>query len=67
MTVSQLEWYESTIMGEDNQPKQILRPKLVATPTGFANSFVGTAEYLAPEVLESYGHTAAVDWWAVGM
>lgn len=31
------------------------------------NSFVGTEEYIAPEVIESSGHTSAVDWWTLGI
>jgi len=27
----------------------------------------GTPEYLAPEVIQSQGHTTAVDWWALGI
>mmetsp|Transcript_15400 Transcript_15400/g.33140 ORF Transcript_15400/g.33140 Transcript_15400/m.33140 type:complete len:459 (-) Transcript_15400:27-1403(-) len=34
---------------------------------GEANSFVGTAEYLAPEVLNRKPQTAAVDWWTLGI
>lgn len=40
---------------------------LVAEPEGRANSFVGTEEYLAPEVINAAGHTAAVDWWSLGI
>lgn len=29
-------------------------------------SFVGTAEYLAPEILKRTGHGKAVDWWSLG-
>lgn len=31
------------------------------------NSFVGTEEYICPEVIEGIGHTAAVDWWTLGI
>ena len=27
----------------------------------------GTPEYLSPEVIQSKGHTKAVDWWALGI
>lgn len=32
-----------------------------------ANSFCGTAEYLAPEMLIGNGHDYMVDWWALGI
>jgi len=31
------------------------------------NSFVGTEEYIAPEVIKGCGHTIAVDWWTLGI
>jgi protein-serine/threonine kinase len=31
------------------------------------NSFVGTEEYLAPEVVTGFGHTSSVDWWTFGI
>lgn len=31
------------------------------------NSFVGTEEYIAPEVIRGNGHTSAVDWWTLGI
>jgi PAS domain S-box-containing protein len=40
---------------------------LVAQPEARANSFVGTEEYLAPEVIMGTGHTFIVDWWSFGI
>jgi serine/threonine protein kinase len=31
-----------------------------------AMTYVGTVEYLAPEVITAQGHSFAVDWWAMG-
>ncbi|CAH8354947.1 unnamed protein product [Eruca vesicaria subsp. sativa] len=32
-----------------------------------SNSFVGTEEYVAPEVITGRGHDFAVDWWSLGV
>ncbi|EOA15552.1 hypothetical protein CARUB_v10005084mg [Capsella rubella] len=32
-----------------------------------SNSFVGTEEYVAPEVITGNGHDFAVDWWSLGV
>uniref|UniRef100_A0A7N0RFG4 non-specific serine/threonine protein kinase n=1 Tax=Kalanchoe fedtschenkoi TaxID=63787 RepID=A0A7N0RFG4_KALFE len=43
-------------------------PELVAEPTGARSmSFVGTHEYLAPEIIKGEGHGSAVDWWTFGI
>lgn len=43
-------------------------PQLVAEPTeARSNSFVGTHEYLAPEIIKGEGHGSAVDWWTLGI
>lgn len=31
------------------------------------NSFIGTMEYMAPEVIQGKGHGKDVDWWSVGI
>ncbi|GAX81948.1 hypothetical protein CEUSTIGMA_g9376.t1 [Chlamydomonas eustigma] len=36
-------------------------------PVARANSFVGTEEYLAPEIINATGHSAPVDWWSLGI
>eukprot|EP00798_Chlamydomonas_sp_ICE-L_P013927 gene13927-19857_t len=48
---------------EVNQDDYILS----AEPMARANSFVGTEEYLAPEIIETEGHSAPVDWWSFGI
>ncbi|XP_028769666.1 serine/threonine-protein kinase OXI1-like [Neltuma alba] len=32
-----------------------------------SNSFVGTEEYVAPEVISGKGHNFGVDWWSLGV
>lgn len=36
-------------------------------PTEKSNSFVGTEEYVAPEIIQGHGHEFAVDWWSLGV
>ena len=52
------------------KPKSSLKrlPQLVVEPTeARSNSFVGTHEYLAPEIIKGDGHGSAVDWWTFGV
>nr|AML76282.1 putative LOV domain-containing protein [Heliotropium greggii] len=42
-------------------------PKFVAEPIVQSNSFVGTEEYIAPEIITGAGHSSAIDWWALGI
>jgi serum/glucocorticoid-regulated kinase 2 len=32
-----------------------------------ATSYCGTAEYIAPEMIQGIGHDHTVDWWALGV
>ncbi|GMN50154.1 hypothetical protein TIFTF001_019315 [Ficus carica] len=42
-------------------------PIFVAEPDAQSNSFVGTEEYIAPEIITGVGHGSAIDWWALGI
>lgn len=43
-------------------------PVLIVEPTNARSmSFVGTHEYLAPEIIRGDGHGSAVDWWTFGI
>ncbi|CAN8246955.1 unnamed protein product [Cochlearia groenlandica] len=45
-----------------------LCPSVFAEPINArSKSFVGTHEYLAPEVISGQGHGSAVDWWTFGI
>lgn len=42
-------------------------PVFVAEPITQSNSFVGTEEYIAPEIITGEGHSSSIDWWALGI
>ncbi|KAI8582465.1 hypothetical protein K450DRAFT_227288 [Umbelopsis ramanniana AG] len=46
-------------------------PPAIDTKTCIAhlrtNSFVGTEEYISPEIIKGCGHSCAVDWWTLGI
>ena len=67
------------IVYRDLKPENILMDEdgyLSVTDFGLAKilkddevtqSFCGTPEYMAPEILKKSGHTYEVDWWSVGV
>lgn len=53
---------------EDKSPSPPSMPELVVEPTEVRSmSFVGTHEYLAPEIISGDGHGSSVDWWTFGI
>ncbi|KAF7840495.1 serine/threonine-protein kinase D6PKL2 [Senna tora] len=51
-----------------NQVSPLPLPELIAEPSDARSmSFVGTHEYLAPEIIKGEGHGSAVDWWTFGI
>ncbi|XJO70614.1 hypothetical protein BDV3_000266 [Batrachochytrium dendrobatidis] len=56
----------STPFGLSNAGNTVVDTKS-CTGSFRTNSFVGTEEYIAPEVIRANGHTSNVDWWTLGI
>ncbi|KAI8923825.1 kinase-like domain-containing protein [Entophlyctis helioformis] len=50
-----------------SNPTQTVIDTKSCTSSIRTNSFVGTEEYIAPEVIRGNGHTSNVDWWTLGI
>jgi len=60
---------ENILMGTDGHicltDFGLSKEQMTASDT--TNSFCGTPEYLAPEIIVNKGYAHAVDWWAIGV
>lgn len=68
--------HKSKILYRDLKPENILIDKdgyIKLSDFGLAkmaldsNTFCGTPEYIAPEILAGVGYTTTADWWALGI
>jgi serine/threonine-protein kinase OXI1 len=62
----------SPVTGDESQnktPSPPHKPAAVwnAESTEKSNSFVGTEDYVAPEIIQGKGHEFSVDWWGLGV
>nr|AHX73745.1 neochrome [Nothoceros aenigmaticus] len=53
--------------GRRRKRRRLQPPIFCAEPHVASNSFVGTEEYIAPEIISGDPHSSAVDWWALGI
>ena len=60
---------ENILLGEDGYISLIDfgLAKILDGKKKVAHSLVGTAEYMAPEILDDKGYSFQVDWWTLGV
>ncbi|KAL9265809.1 Serine/threonine-protein kinase OXI1-like protein [Drosera capensis] len=63
--------YNRVISSEVSHPSSRVRPyksrSTESDSSGRSHSFVGTEEYVAPEMIIGQGHDFAIDWWCLGI
>ncbi|KAI3760288.1 hypothetical protein L1987_50681 [Smallanthus sonchifolius] len=60
-------WCGPAIPSEDSVHPESIGNSERSSSFSKSNSFVGTEEYIAPEMLQGNGHDFAVDWWCLGV
>uniref|UniRef100_A0A7N0U8I8 non-specific serine/threonine protein kinase n=1 Tax=Kalanchoe fedtschenkoi TaxID=63787 RepID=A0A7N0U8I8_KALFE len=65
-------WCNAGIAPEEQQHHSIERGSVsdrsdASSAVLKSNSFVGTEEYVAPEIIQGDGHEFGVDWWSLGV
>nr|AML78318.1 putative LOV domain-containing protein [Cyperus papyrus] len=58
---------KQSLQSKRRRSRDLNPPIFVAEPSTQSNSFVGTEEYIAPEIIMGAGHSSAIDWWALGI
>lgn len=60
-------WCNSGILPDDSAPHPESSSETETDSSEKSNSFVGTEEYVAPEIISGDGHDFEVDWWSLGV
>ncbi|KAI3952940.1 hypothetical protein MKX01_028632 [Papaver californicum] len=62
-----LNFCSSGIGSDESDRHPRARINSVISDSEKSNSFVGTEEYVAPEIISGNGHDFSVDWWGLGV
>ncbi|MCL7035659.1 hypothetical protein MKW94_011109 [Papaver nudicaule] len=62
-----LNFCSSGIGSDESDRNPEARVNSVRSDSEKSNSFVGTEEYVAPEIISGNGHDFSVDWWGLGV